>query len=254
MNTSQPIQPDIVEKIEKLMNLAGRAGTEGEAKAAFAAASKLMTKYGIEQHQLTGRTDFSKGGGVQAPKFERVDIDVTKYDTERPYHLFIRRILRHCFCVTVMKMTVFRAGRNGANYYMLGTREDCLFAGYAFDALSGIFKNLLSRYVKEHGLVKNRAVSNGYWQGLETGFCQAWDEAKRAEIKAQNADAFAIVLVDKSKALTLYVNALPGIRHVKTHRSMDGHAYQQGVRDGRNISIHRPLAGGSSNSNAQLGR
>lgn len=242
-------QADHIDKIEKLLNLAAKAGTEHEAKAAFAAASKLMTKYGIQQHQLTGK-DGMTSKQKEAAEVTQVNFTTPKYASERPYHLYVRQIIKHCFFVSIVKVPD-RYG-NSPDYFMLGTREDCAFAGYAFDVLSQIFLKHLSTFLKQNGLPRTPKYFNGYWAGLAEGFNQAWDEARRAEIAAQGAESYAIVLVDKAAALTKFVAARSDIKHKKQNRSQDFNAREAGVRDGRNIKIHRPLGAGASTSGGLL--
>ena len=230
---------DIIDKIEKLLNLASNAGTEGEAKAAFAAASKLMTKHGIEQHQVTGRSDEKM---KEAAAVKEVTLNSKVYASERPYDLYIRRIIKHCFHVSIIK--VRRFGRS-PDYYMIGTREDCVFAAYAFDTLRTIFLKHVGAFLKAHGLPRTPRYFNGYWDGLERGFCAAWDEAQRAQMVSQGAQSYAIVLVDKDRAVDAYIAQSKDIKQVKDRRNPDGFARAVGFHDGKKISIHRPLTGGA---------
>lgn len=177
------IPADVLEKIEKLMNLSARGGTEAEAQAAFAKASQLMTKHGIEQHHLQ-----EKKAQKQKPGIAQVNLQTPVYATERPYHLYVRQIIRHCFNVCVVKIS-YR--HRSPDYYMLGSPEDCAFAGYVFEFLSKTFLRLVNKHLKEHNLPRTPRFFNGYWDGLRIGFCNAWDAAQRAQIKQDNAQSYA---------------------------------------------------------------
>lgn len=215
---------EIIDKIEKLMNLAARAGTEGEAKAAFAMASKLMTKHGIEQHQITGRDNTAMNKAAQEAEVTRVDIQCEVHATERPYHLYVRQVIRHCFKVAVIAV---KYTHRSPDYYMLGSRADCVFAAYAFDMLSKTFLKHVGAYLKANGLPRTPRYFNGYWDGLRIGFCQAWDEAQRNEIRDQKCDSYAIVLVDKEKALTVALNNIKNLKYNRDRRNPDAMARMQ---------------------------
>ncbi len=247
--SNEPVTNDIIDKIEKLMNLASKAGTEGEAKAAFAAASKLMTKYGIEQHRITGRDNVAMNKASKEQEMQtRVDLKVEIHATERPYHLYVRQIIRHCYKVAIIAI---KYPHRSPDYYMVGARQDCVFAAYAFDTLSKIFLKHVGQFLKNNSLPRTPKYFNGYWDGLRIGFMQAWDEAQRAEIREQKAESYAIVLVDKEKALTTTLNMMKDIQFKKARRNTDVDAKLQGIRDGRNIKIHAPLSGGSNAAQLQ---
>lgn len=234
---------EAIDKIEKLLNLAANAGTEGEAKAAFAAASKLMTKYGIEQHQITGRNNTELNKASQQAEVERVDLKVEIHATERPYDLYIRHIIRHCFKVAVVAI---RYRHRSPDYYMVGTHADCVFAAFAFETLRKIFLKHVGAYLKARGLPRTPRYFNGYWDGLRIGFCDAWDQAQRAEMVTQKAESYALVLVDKEKAVTKALET-QGVKLVQDKRRPDEMARHQGIQDGRKIKLHRPIEGGASN-------
>jgi len=186
---------DILNKVEALLNKAGNPATsEAEAKLYFAKAAELMTKHGIEQHQL-GQT---KDDG--ADKVEEVGINKA-WRTERPTHLYVRLVIKHCFHVTVLR---YRVPGLVVRYSLVGTKEDCAFAAYAWDVLNDTFLRLWNKYAADYSQPRIPSVWNSYLAGLQAGFCRAWDDAQRAEMKVQHAESFALVLVDKDKAIAVY--------------------------------------------------
>lgn len=244
---STNIPTDVLDKIQKLLNLAARGGTEAEAQAAFAAASKPMTKYGIERQQVELHADSKEkktSEAVQETKLEK------KWKTERPAHRSVRRVLRTCFKVEVLKIRDWDAKFGwGIRYDLIGTREDCQFAAYAFDFLNSTFQRLYYDYAREAGIKELRPkIYQAYFYGLQVGFCNAWQEAQRAQIKEQKAESYAIVLVNKDKAVDAFVGAMPNIRRVADRRSYDGAAFVAGEAKGRTLKVHVPVGAGSENS------
>jgi hypothetical protein len=234
MNTNQPTA-DQIEKIRKLLALAHDTGaTEAESTSAFASASKLMTKWGIEAHQLGS-------GKAQAPTFQRASIEGA-WRSKRPAHPFVRQIIRECFCVSIIRNQC--AGVY--TYYMIGTPADMAFATYAFEVLNDAFPRLYYAYLRKRGLEKTRALRNGYYWGLQAGFTKAWKDAQAAEVAAQGAQSYALVLVDKQALLTKTIAEDPDIRTPKAREiKADAEAFRSGVEEGKKLKVARPIAGGT---------
>lgn len=231
----------ILEKIEALLNKAnGKGTTEAESAAFFAKASELMTKYGIEQHQLGNKNE-------DTDKVTQVPIE-GRTRTERPAHYWVRVLIKHCFHVSVIRHAVPGLV---VRYSLIGTKEDCAFAAYAFNVLSDTFLRLQNEYLRKYNQPRTPRVYNAYFRGLCNGFCRAWDDAQEATMRNNNAQSYAIVLVDKDKAIARFMDdAKIGLQKKKEFNG-DPHALLSGMRDGRSIKLSRPLNSGSSN-NAQL--
>jgi hypothetical protein len=231
---------EIAEKIGKLLAKANQAGTKEEAATFFAGASRLMTKYGIEAHEVKDAEDKKK------PVEFEVNTSLKKvWKNTRPVHFYIRQVIRQCFNVSVVK-----TGAEGYDirYYFIGTRDDCHFAQYAFEVLLDTFNNLFTRYLlAEYGVADSKARSasrqHGFFAGCRDGFIEAWDEAQKSEMQKQNAQSFAIVLVDKSKALDAYIKNQTDVTFTKRKTlRIDSSAYFQGMEEGRKIKVNRALS------------
>jgi hypothetical protein len=231
--STQPTQEQI-EKVQKLLNLAHGAGTEGEAQSAFAAASKLMTKFGIEQHML---------GKKEEPTFQESNIE-GKWSSKRPAHEYVRNVILMCYHVQIIR----QMHMDGTyTYFMIGTRADCIIAQQAFEVLTDVYPKLFKKWLRERGLDKTQALRNGYFQGLSSGFKQAHKEAQEQQMRESNAQSYAIVLVDKAKALTQFLATRKDITYRKSQqRQTDHSAFHAGVQQGRQIKVSRPLSGGSN--------
>ena len=226
--------PEIIQKIQKLLNLAARGGTEAESKSAFAAASRLMTQHGIEQHQL---------GVKQEASIQRTAMEGACTKTERPAHRYIRIIIRQCFNVEILKTPKWGPDGVVIGYALVGTKEDCLYASFVFEVLSDTFLRLLNDYLRSTGKPRTPFVYTSFFMGLAAGYTDAWKEAQSEKMKEQKAESYALVLVDKDRALTQFMAAQSDVVYRKTKpKKIDAAAYYGGVAKGRTLTVARPIA------------
>lgn len=231
----------VMDKVQKLLAKANGTDNQAEAEAFFAKAAQLMTQHGIEQHELKSAEEKAAG-----PKVEEVSMEGA-WSTERPSHLYVRQILRACFNVTVLKYKKWGADGGKVNTYtVIGERADCEFAIYAFMSLEHTFNRLWRARLRQFGAERlPRSERNGYFDGLRLGFIHAWRKAREAEMQRMNAQSYAIVLVDKDKAVDAFLSTMR-VRNVAVRRKLDHGAREDGFRDGQHIRVNRPLGGGDN--------
>lgn len=242
---------EVMSKLEKLLAKANGTDNQAEAEVFFAKAAELMTRFGIAQHELKSAEDKAAG-----PQVSEVHMDGA-WASERPSHLYIRQILKACFNVTILKYKRYKPEVNQHKrvntYSAIGTPEDVQFATFAFLSLEHTFNRLWRARLKEFEADRlPRAERNGYYQGLMEGFIYAWRKAREAEMAAQGAQSYAIVLVDKDKAVAKFIEQMGNVRTSQARRQQDYGARADGFRDGQKIRVNRPLAGADNNSAALL--
>jgi hypothetical protein len=235
---------EVMAKLEKLLAKANGTDNQAEAEVFFAKAAELMTRFGIAQHELKSAEEKAAG-----PTVQEVHMDGA-WASERPSHLYIRNILKKCFNVTILKYKRYKpevSTRKRVNTYSaIGTPEDCQFAAFAFLSLEHTFNRLWRARLKEFGVDRlPRSQRNGYYHGLMDGFIGAWQAARKAEMASQGAQSYAIVLVDKDKAVAKWCEDNK-VRNNSAKRSVDADAYEDGKEDGAKIRVNRPLAGGDN--------
>lgn len=238
-----------IDKVKKVLALANAAGTPAEAEAAFARASELMAKYGIEQaHIQASQSAEESKRSIQMDKCSTRDKATV---TERPFHGPICCILNHCFNVEVV-LNRTRALVNGKFstlhfHTILGEASDVAFARYAFDLLETTFLRLLGDYYKSNG-IKERSSKHyvPFFLGLSQGFINAWDEAKAAELSKHSAadvQSFALVIQDKDALLAAYLKEqFPTLKMPRAHTIRNIAAFQAGVKAGKDIKVNRAIS------------
>ena len=235
-----------LEKIAKLLSLANNKGaTKAESEAAFAKASALMTQHGIEMHEITSRS-----GAKDQPAFATQGS--SKFRRQEPIGaIYIRRLIRECFCVEVLKCNQWTREKGwGVIYQFLGTKDDCEMAQLYFEFLLTTFWRLYGDWCKEQGYpgaVSQSRLYNSFYYGCQCGFQHAWEEAKKEELAknaAPVAQSYALVLVDKDKALTTYVDNLENVTR-KTNKNREGsnEATVAGFHAGQTVKLHHHLKG-----------
>lgn len=239
MSTKLPAE--VLDKLHSILKLAENAGTRGEAEAAWAALGRMLTKHGIELHQV--REHARKDDKSIAWDFTRVQIP-KMWRTERPSHRWVNAIIVECFNVQIVRVK----NQLGITYVMLGEATDCAMAMYAFDFLAETFLRLYNRWKDGMGYAHKRLRRDSYFAGLYTGFIGVWREAQAAQMREQNADAYALVLVDKQNALTRYLHdEFKDLKERKTRdREWDDEASAAGYHEGRRLKINQPLEGVSN--------
>ena len=237
------VPPEIVAKVEKLMILAHGSKTEGEAKAAFAQAAKLMTKYGIEQHQLNLDSEAPDADPIGEQKCERIQ------RTERPQDIYVRQVLRACFNVTVLQYRKWHDGKICYAYSLVGTHADCVFAHFAFYTLKGMFQSLYTKWRNETGRQAEHGprLCKSYFAGLQRGFIDAFKEAQWQAMRDANADKYALVLQAKNEKVDDFLEQM-GCKAGKRRgpREHDTEALHAGYHKGRTIKLNQPIASAAS--------
>lgn len=233
------VPPDILAKVEKLMILAHGSSTEGEAKAAFAQAAKLMTKYGIEQHQLNLDSEAPDADPIQEQHCERIQ------RTERPQDIYVRQVIRSCFNVTVLCYRKWHEGKKCYAYSLVGTHADCVFAHFAFYTLKDMFQSLYTQWRNETGRQAEHgpALCKSYFAGLQKGFIAAFKEAQWQQMRDSNADKYALVLQAKNERVKEFLDDMGCTsRRRSGPRDHNSAALAAGYSKGRTIRINQPIA------------
>jgi hypothetical protein len=227
-------QSDILDKIRKLLRLADRSrgATENEAKVALAKAQELMTRHNIDS--VLFRMEHGESAGASF-KVDKGKVDLPK--TLNPADILILAILQKHFNVRC----ILTHTKDATPVDIIGAPADIDVAIYAFNFLRTTF----FRCWNEFKAGVPGADRKAYYKGLHDGICEVLNEAKkRAEesYASNHRNAYALVIVDQTAAVTRYVDTNYGKLRTKKCRPARANAsYFAGATKGRTIQVNQPL-------------
>jgi len=227
---------EVMRKVQLLLNLAEKAGTKEEAESALAKAHTLMLKYSIEEHEL---------GNVS-------EDDATKYRDLLLYRGKVRSYQHKLICSIIdryfnVKVYSYRVPHKETRTFAFGTETNTEFAKHAHDFLCHIFESLWEKQ-KEKIPWLGKEHARSYYAGLANGF----EETLQKEMeKLTEGECTALVVIGK-ELVDATKKVHPDLKSTTIRFNTDGKKqffsglYEQGVRDGKQISIRKRI--GESNS------
>lgn len=206
----------MLEKVRKLLALAGNNPSENEAKAAALKAQELIAKYNLDLSQDSGEK-------VNYKLVEAIHSNNEGY--RKPLAAAIAENFR---CKPVMV-------GNKVNFF--GREGDAEACTELFNYLYRVSHNIglkLERQARKEGR-NTHGVANSYWTGFIVGLKGA-----------MGAQSKALVIVVPEDVKQEFDKEFPNIRKGSggvRHTGFDGDAYKRGHEDGRNSMGRRQLEG-----------
>lgn len=201
--------PDIekmVDKVRKLLALAGNNPAEGEAKSALMMANKLIAKYNLDLSEETGE------------KVEYVVLGA-KHSNNEGYRTRLASVIAPSFrCKTVMV---------GNTVHFFGRKQDAESCVEVFNYVYRVSHNIglrLERQARKEGR-NTHGVANSYWLGFVAGISKELSEQCKA-----------LMVVVPEDVHEQFDSRYKGCRQYSGGMRNTGYshgAYNQGVEDGR---------------------
>ena len=223
--------------IQKLLSLA-ESPNENEAQAAVQKARRLLVKYNVDVVELDRQRNFSL----------RTLGDVKARHTSA--ELWIGSILGRFFFVESLWCQSYDPAhdRRGSALQIYGTAENLDLAAYVYDYLSGLLPLLWDDYRRTLGLTHNRERQR-YYAGVLEGFFEKLTEQERSMVASE-----ALVWKGDPQLTTFFKYHNPrvvtrsggGVRRTET--------YEDGVAEGKRVSIRKPVKDGPGGEVRLLGR
>jgi hypothetical protein len=239
-------EPEVIEKLQKLLRLAESAN-EHESALALERAQELAIRHRIEL------------ASVQAWGDERAEADPIgrlgrTHHKRSMAHRYVGWIVRGHFNVDLIY--------SGKTVYFIGSKSDIDFAKYVWDFLELEFRRLFNAYcVENRRPTGDRRARSSYYYGLYAGLSKKLESAKRqatadalasvahntGQTNENVAGAYALAIRKNELAVKAAVKQFfPHIRTTKTRISVGNFgAMGAGERDGARINLSRPLNGGN---------
>ena len=220
-----PARDRIHNVVAKLLSLAG-SPNENEAEAAIRKARHLMLRHNIELGEVRAERCFSSR---QVGPVRR---------RHHAYEHALALILNEFFFVEVIWVDCYDAARDapGSVLHLYGTESNLEMATYVYSFLCGLLPSLWIRH-KSHRGVRSDRDRLQYFEGVLQGFHQ--------KLRAQDKEleeSEALVRVDDPELRVFFRWHNPRIRIRHGSGTSRTAAFEAGRRDGRAVTIHRPLS------------
>lgn len=225
-----------IEKIRKLLALAASPHPH-EAEAAMLKAHELMTRYNIEPGRPEDNEYFSMCIGDPALRHP------TAYDA-------LAAILRDFYFVETIYVSIIipAAAKRGKILEISGTRVNVKMASYIAD-----FLNLSINEQAKAKRINRKRILNDYALGFLKGVSEKLTGQRNAMV-VTSPETAALITRHDSALLVYFRKRYPRLRtRYSGGRNMDEAAYSAGIKDGRNLVIHRPVEAGTSSGGRLLG-
>lgn len=241
-------KPDLntyIARVKKLQTLARNTSNLNEAKAAQAAADKIMQEFRISEAMLQAEN-----------KEEKIEIK-TRVINERGrrsswHETLMYAITGHYNCGWYMSTSSI--GRRGeeqkrfCNYYAIGTENDLKIVDYMFNWITEELARLCKINCEGKGVKFSLAWYEGAAQGVAENFRKMKAEAM-AVSTTNNTTAALVVLEKRTKAVEDYSKNNLKLRSANAvHGAYVSEARNQGYEVGKSISIRQGLPQGNTNS------
>jgi len=220
----------IIEKIRKLLALAGNNSSEYEAAAAAEMARKLLDAYNLNISALELNEIIEK----------RIVFKAMRYASWKGW---VGKIVSDVFdCHVYLSKTIDQKPK----VVFIGNKADCEVAFYVYTYLLSVITCLQEKKVKnntssQHG----KTIKFSYTMGIVSVLKERLETFYRRdkEIYAEEKNAYGMtgkkMMVIKNDAIERFIRerniTLKNTRH--THKIKNENAYNQGIRDGEKISL-----------------
>lgn len=239
-----------IQKLKKLYEGAKKINSEGEANAAATLMQKLLTEYNLSIEEV---------GDLNPEKDKVIHEDISGY-TYKSIGGYWEQRLTYVLCKW-----------NFCRCYMYGTYRRLVIVGekHNLENVKWMLDILKERFVafskdrykeyKKNLMIGEKAMSLDKFQrsylvgcavGLDAKLQEEHNREKREEIELSKK-VTALVLRKDALVQSYVDNLFKRVRSVKTRENYDC-ARSAGVRDGKNTSINRPIAGGKEEVSQKL--
>jgi hypothetical protein len=153
-----------------------------------------------------------------------------------------------------------RVMKERLSYLLVGEQMDCDVAKMIVEELHPMMRQSFARYLKENGFKWNAVLCHSFYEGIEDGYIQANERGRDSAMREagkEKADKYAIVLVDKDKAINAFVKekimTVPSrVGYGARSGGHDDHAYGKGKQIGSKMKLGQTKLSGRSKSGKAL--
>lgn len=207
----------MVEKVRKLLALAGNNPSDEEAQAAMLKAQELMAEHDISEESLN---DVKEYRYVELP---------AKHPNNEGFRTSLSVIIGKNFrCKPIM---------HGTQVYFYGREEDCEVCVEVFNYAYKFAKNrgigLRNKYRNEGRY--HKGVANSYYIGFMSGL--------KSQFEVQATALMIVTPPDVTENFALAYPVTKNYKHGMKRGYVDGNAYHKGMDDGKNFMNRKQIGG-----------
>ena len=227
----------IIDKVRKLLALGG-SDNEHEAALAVQRAGELLTRY---------RLDFDGLAEDEGLVHRTID---TGSRTLPVHRKSICSILETCFGVRVICASLYDplAGLSFKTIELLGREEEVAIAEHCYHFLENRLQTLWEQNRRDF-TGNGRIAKKSYFLGLLAGFRETLERSRSGPAKPMRTSRPATdlpALRAQQRLEDFVAFRFPRLRQMRgKSTAMHGEAYRQAVAAGREITLHRPMDGGT---------
>jgi hypothetical protein len=235
------IDPTVLDKLRKMMSLAGdSASHQGEVEAAMAKAKELATRHNLDLSSLDLSTDEKVKAAID---IEHNDSTTIRSKYEQIYHRYIYNLIGQLFNVSIVRTTTHEYnGVRIGKIHMIGDPFDVAIATVVFPYLEKIFPKILSGFVSKKMLTYSAADTRGCYSGIVRGIL---DMNLREEAKIVKPSGYALVVRNKEALITQRTKEIfPDMKQPKARACHNNPlAWMLGFQEGQKINLRQMGAG-----------
>lgn len=231
----------VIEKIKKCLKLGTQSGVSGEAENAMAAAMKLAAGIGMEIGDICCDEEEEKVGH----KIEEEGICKPRTTVPRWEGTLARGIGEALGCYVII-----RSSPIGQYLVSIGSKADnILFQwlfGYVVQQLRKLCKQdrerLFSSLYRDCCESKLKRWEKGWYSGAAVRVCKEAKERFKQQTTVEEQEQYALVIIDKKKAVKEYVGTLQLQPAKQSRESLDQRAMTQGYETAGKVSFNKPIS------------
>ena len=225
-----------IEKIQKILNLMDRAGTQGEAEAAAAALQRELTKQNLTEAEARSAGQFDENVYV------RIDITLaSRKERGLTWKVYLMHALAdYHFC------RWFRYGKHGGKGLVIGTERNIAVLRQSYTQLSEVFPtiavarwNSLTEWQRS-GLNKVSFI-NSFLMGVPSGLRHAFEQARRGQYETMDG-VQALVLVTDQELNAAQAKLVGRVLNAGKDTISSASGWNAGFEAGKNHQHATPLA------------
>ena len=243
----------IIEKIQKLLNLAeGKGATEAEAATAAAQAQRLMDKHRIEQAEL----EAANNNVDEEAQYFAGDSSLYSSKSISNWRVSLAVGIAHPNDCKVVIRRGNRSFNQNAEIQIIGRKSDVAVVRYLFSFAEREIERLCKQAILS-GIGSGKSFSNNFKHGAVESVSKMLKDAKNEEMARYKEEGKVSAMVLLNNRMDSVNEALQRILgNAKNYRASghacDNNARNAGRKAGRSIQFHSGMTGSSKEKVKQL--